>query len=103
MNPLVLVVPSFTGRETEAETWQRWGSRCCGPGCSKDRLNWELSGLVQARLILPWGIGKDEVSSSCPFQSCFQWFEDPPSHFRNKALPLVTHKFLLVFLFMSYW
>lgn len=77
-------------------------NKCCGPGCSKGRLNPELSGLVQACLILPWGKGKDEVTSSCPSQSSSQWFEGPPSYFGNKALPSVTHKFLLVFPFMSY-
>lgn len=78
-------------------------SLCCEPGCFKGRLNWENQGPVQAHLLLPWGGGKEEVTSSPPSQPCSLRFEDPPSFFGNKALPLVTHRFLLLFLFMSYW
>ena len=102
MDPLVLVIPPFTGRETETGTWQSWGQQMLW--------TWMFQGQVKLRALrtgsgtldLALGRGKDEVTSSCPSQSCSQWFEDPPSYFGNEALPSVTHKFLLIFLFMPY-
>ena len=43
MDPLVLVIPPFTGRETETGTWQSWGQQMLW--------TWMFQGQVELRAL----------------------------------------------------